>query len=362
MKKPIIPFVLCAAAVCALSGCSQTVTKQRSYFNMYVYAVASVSGDYSRGNGAETVLDEIGGVLNAVEDSVKTYTAAFNSAEAGERVTVDETFYGLLSRAKEIYGETDGAYNPAVYYSVEAYGFFRGYNSEVEKPATLPDDETVAKFVELSQSFAEISLSSDGGYSVVKPAKTVEVDGTTLSLKIDLGGIAKGYAVDEVAKIYSTHGVKYGYFDFGQSSTYCLKHHSRGSYRYSFINPRDTGNTYLSTDVENSSVTTSGDYMSYYEVEGVRYCHIIDPFTGKPVGVGSDKNISSATIIGGSACEADAYATAITSMTLDGAKEFIKRKLSDRRVFFTVNGADGMTVYTNRTGGFTTHFKVEYVP
>lgn len=330
---------------------------------MYVYAVASVTGDYSHANEGEAdkIFGEIKEVLNGVEKSVNDCTAAFNSAEAGATVSVDKTFFELLTLAEEAYDLTGGAYNPAVYYSVEAYGFYRGYEQEVAPPDPLPDDEKISKFVELSQSFAQISLSSDGGYSVKKPEKTVEVDGETLSLKIDLGGIAKGYAVDEVAKIYASHGVKYGYFDFGQSSMYCLKHHDRGSYGYSFVNPRDKNTTYLSTDVENSSVTTSGDYMSYYEVEGVRYCHIIDPFTGKPTGVGSGKSISSATIIGGSACKADAYATAIMSMTVAEAEQFIKQNLSGVRVFFTANADDKMTVYTNQTDGFTTDFKVEYV-
>jgi thiamine biosynthesis lipoprotein len=81
-------------------------------------------------------------------------------------------------------------------------------------------------------------------------------------------------------------------------------------------------------------ISTSGDYEQYYIIDDVRYCHIIDPTTGKPVQTG----IMTATIIGGSAAEDDALTTAIMTMGKDKAIEFINTKLSDRYVAFTYNG------------------------
>ena len=85
------------------------------------------------------------------------------------------------------------------------------------------------------------------------------------------------------------------------------------------------------TPIANLSVSTSGDNAQYYMIDGVRYCHVINPKTGKPVQTG----VMSATILGGSAAEDDAYTTAIMAMGRDKAAEFVKTKLTDRRVVFS---------------------------
>jgi thiamine biosynthesis lipoprotein len=193
----------------------------------------------------------------------------------------------------------------------------------------------VQKYTELYTNFGDLQLySEDGNYYAVKPAATVEIDGVTYSMKIDLGGIGKGYAVDKVKEIVEEYGFEYGYINFGSSSMALLGHATRGSYTLGLTNPRTYyGDDYIRLQLNNVCVSTSGDYEQYYEFDGVRYCHIIDPTTGKPVQTG----VYTATVIGGSAAEDDAYTTAIMTMGKDKAIKFINEKLSDRYVVFTCN-------------------------
>ena len=260
----------------------------------------------------------------------------FNNAQAGAQLEVSQITYEVLSIAKDIYDLTEGYYNPALYYNVQAYGFG---GAEDYDYGTLPDDEIIAKYTDLSTHFCDIRLKEeDGRYFVTKPEYTVEVDGETLSLKLDLGGIGKGYAVDCVDRLIDEYGYKFGYFSFGTSSMLVKNNVGDGNFRLGLSSPRSPSREpYLSTAIRNEKLSTSGDNEQFYMVGGgcsdrVRYCHIIDPTTGKPIQTG----IMSVTVIGGGAAEDDALTTAIMCMGREKAIQFIAEKLNDRRVVFTV--------------------------
>ena len=298
-------------------------------------AVLTVAADFSDARITQKFEEFSGKVaqtLSDIEDSLSvtkksSYAHIFNCAEAGETVEVDETFYKVLSLAYGMYELTDGYYNPAVYYSVQAYGF-----DKREQPEVLPGDEDIEKFAELSAQFENIEFSeNEGRYFIKKPEKTVEVSGVIYPLAVDLGGIGKGYATDIIDGMFEDFGFKYGLFNFGNSSIALKKHYSKGDYTLELIEPRRDSAVYLSFPVHGVCVSSSGDYENYYTVDGVRYCHIIDPTTGKPVQTG----IMSATVAGGSAAENDAVTTAIMAMGKDRAINFIENKLTDRYAVFT---------------------------
>ena len=221
----------------------------------------------------------------------------FNNAAAGATVAISKTTYEILSEALSVYEFTEHYYNPALYYNIKAYGFSTAERYP-ETAADLPSDEAIAKYTELASHFGKVTLSKENGYFVTKPAETVEVEGEPLSLKVDLGGIAKGYAVDEVDKLFDEYGYKFGYFNFGASSMLVKRHFKSESFTLDFISPRSiTRDGYLKTPLSNEKLSTSGDNEQRYFIDGTRYCHIIDPTTGKPVQTG----IMSVSIVGGSA-------------------------------------------------------------
>ncbi len=295
--------------------------------------------DFTTEEGAKFIRfrNAVGQLLNDISKAVSsTVTDSdiynFNNAAAGATVEISKTTYEILSEAKAVYEFTDRYYNPALYYNIKAYGF----STAEQYPQTtddLPDDDAVNKYTELASHFGDIVLSPEGEpYTVTKPTKTVEVGGETLSLKLDLGGIGKGYAVDRVDELFDEYGYKFGYFNFGASSMLVKRHFKNENFNLEFISPRSVQRDgYLKISFCNEKLSTSGDNEQRYFIDGTRYCHIIDPTTGKPVQTG----IMSATVIGGSAASADALTTAIMAMGKDKAISFIEEKLTDRKVVFT---------------------------
>ncbi|MDE7087299.1 MAG: FAD:protein FMN transferase [Clostridia bacterium] len=368
MKKSF--FALCAVAALTLfTGCADNTpeytTLSKTYYSMDTSATLVITGK-TADTGFQDKFDRLStaveNTLNEIEKSITAHITPslhietsciyeFNEAEAGATVEIDKTAYDLLTTAKSVYSATDGYYNPAVYHSAYAYCFYGLFMFMTEE--ALPSDEEVEKYASLSTHFGDIELSEDNGkYYAKKPEQTIEVDGETLSLKIDLGGIGKGYALDKVNSLIDEYGFEYGYFDFGSSSIAVKKHYENADYTINFLDPRSDsrGTSYLRTKVHDSFISTSGDYERYYELGGVRYCHIINPETGKPVQTG----VMTATVIGGSAAEDDAYTTAIMCMGKDKALKFISEKLTDRKVAFTYNNGGEYEIYTNiPNGGYT---------
>lgn len=313
--------------------------KEGNYFAMMAPATMVVYSDFSTEEKEEQfdeLSERISAKLYEIEKSISTTNPfsdiyKFNEAPAGEKLEIGFIAYEVLSQSQSVYSLTEGYYNPALYYNVQAYGF----GGAEEFPEKLPDDGIIEKYTALALRFGDMKLSEqDGKYFVTKPEYTVEVEGESLSMKLDLGGIGKGYAVDCVDELLDEYGYKFAYFSFATSSM-LVKNNitSSRNYNLGLANPRSPYRSpYLATTIRNEKLSTSGDDEQAYFVGGVRYCHIIDPTTGKPV----QKGIMSVSVIGGGAAEADALTTAIMCMGKDKAIQFIQEKLNDRRVVFTV--------------------------
>lgn len=318
---------------------------------------------------ANALHEEIKALLTSLDSSMNianenSYISQFNSAEAGSEIEIDYHTYQVLSIAIKMFEETDGYYNPGVYYSVDLYGFGvradynerRPYDRE-DPSVELPDNEYVTAFQQLGESFAEVSAyQRDGKYYVSKPEKTVTVEGRTYSLAMDLGGIGKGYAIDLVDGLIDEAGFEYGYFNFGSSSQAINGSLSDdGMFELSFQNPRKLlGAGYLTTRTANVAISTSGDYILSYTIDGTRYSHIINPKTGAPIRTG----IATATVLDGregvySAAESDARTTALCAMGVEKATEYMN-ELTEKGIkvaFLHENGIGWLNFYTNMEEG-----------
>lgn len=319
---------------------------------------------------ANALHEEIKALLTSLDSSMNianenSYISQFNSAEAGSEIEIDYHTYQVLSIAIKMFEETDGYYNPGVYYSVDLYGFGVRSNNEArpydrEDPSVeLPDNEYITAFQQLGESFAEVSTyQRDGKYYVYKPEKTVTVEGHTYSLAMDLGGIGKGYAIDLADRLIDEAGFEYGYFNFGSSSQAINESPSKdsdGMFKLSFQNPRKLlGAGYLTTRTANVAISTSGDYILSYTIDGTRYSHIINPKTGAPIRTG----IATATVLDGregvySAAESDARTTALCAMGVEKATEYMN-ELTEKGIkvaFLHENGIGWLNFYTNMEEG-----------
>ena len=233
-----------------------------------------------------------------------------NRAQAGQAVKVDDMTMDLLLKAEEMYEFTGGAFNPAVYNLVKLWGFSpdnEGKYSVSRKEPEQKDIDECKKYL----NFASVTLDSEN-MTVTKPDS---------QMQIDLGGIAKGYLSDLIADMLKSSCTDA--FLTLMSNTYALGENKaeNRSFRVAITDPRKINEQCFFVDVTNKSVVTSGDYERYYYYGGKRYCHIIDPITGKP----ADNGIISVTVVGESGARGDAIATACFGLKPKAAVNLIEK-------------------------------------
>jgi thiamine biosynthesis lipoprotein len=292
---------------------------------------------------------------------------AFNEARAGERVPVRSSTAEIITLAKKAYELTDGAFNPAVANLVDLWGFsprFRngtGQSMPYDRPRRddgsfyRPDKKYIDAFRRLSD-FSAVKLEGNEkeGYFLRKGAENEKINGTTYSLKIDLGGIAKGYVAQKASEILRAHGYEYGYVNLGFSSIGLLKRtvSDKGAaapnmWAVSVSNPDDKTMEFLSVYGKDIGVSTSGTYDVRYRVGDREYSHIIDGNTGEP----TSSDVLSATVLCPDAGMADALSTALCVMGRAGAEAFMAEHGEGYRIALVVREGDkGLKLITNISG------------
>lgn len=316
----------------------------------------------------EAAWQEVGAMLSRVENTLSVNIPDsdiynFNEARSGESVEVSPITAEIVAEAIEMYNYTGGAYNPAVANLVDLWGFSpRFLNREAkhmpyDRPRNengsfdLPDSRYVEAFQALSDfSAVQLTRSGTGGYLLTKNAKDIEVDGVLYSLKIDLGGIAKGYAADKAAEIMRKNGYEYGFASIGLSSMKLLKRdvsdkEAKGDNMWSIniSNPDDPSLRYMTGFGKDAGVSVSGTYDLRYFINGREYSHIIDPATGEPTA----SSIVSVSLWGGKASTDDALSTALCVMGREKATAFMNTYLKDYQVAFIAKTGGQLELVTN---------------
>lgn len=153
-------------------------------------------------------------------------------------------------------------------------------------------------------------------------------------MKIDLGGIVKGYAADEARRILQEYGVQNAKINFGGTVVIIGKKQKIGI-QHPF---KHTGSTMARVMLENKAIVTSGSYEQYFFHQGKRFHHIIDPHTGKPTCSG----LLSVTLIGDEAAQLDAFATGICCLGLKNGA-LIAQQHGISAIFVTEDGCVQIT-------------------
>lgn len=159
----------------------------------------------------------------------------------------------------------------------------------------------------------------------------VSLDGDCV--RLDFGAIGKGYAVDEMVKIARENGITRGLVNFG-GNIYAMDPPAGRKFWDVGVRKPGSGNKIISKlDLVKKGVATSGDYERYFEHEGKRYSHIINPKTGWPA-----QDATSVVAVSRSATEADVFSTAVSVLGPRGAKMFVRK---DKSLGFLVVGKNG---------------------
>lgn len=353
-----------------LSACGAGMTAKA--YDLYGYfgtqSAVVVYADYNdkaAKYNVDAAVAEIEAVFAALDGAVSLSDAnsdvsRFNAAAAGATLEISAVTYEILTLAKELYDYTDGAYDPAVGLLVDLWGFTPRFNDFDYAPTRpydrasqeqLPDEKYIDAFRSLT-GFGGVALADvNGKYYVTKPTKTMTVagDDTVYTMAIDLGGIGKGLAADKARSILAEHGLTEAYVSVGTSSLSLLASGkdaagapAKGMWSVSLAHPRG-GAPYLSVYARDTAASTSGDYEHAYEVDGVNYCHIIDPATGRPITSGT----ATVSLFGRTAAAGDALTTALCVMGRDKAIAFINENLTDCRVAMVCAEGDGYGFLTN---------------
>jgi thiamine biosynthesis lipoprotein len=225
----------------------------------------------------------------------------FNAGGALQKVSKD-TYY-VINKAVDYCKLSQGAFDITIRPIVRLWGIGR----EEERIPSGKEIEEKLKFV----NYKDIVLDEESN-SVGLMYENQE---------IDVGGIAKGYAADEVKKIFVKHKIKSALINLG-GNVYVLGNKTDGSpWKVGIQNPLGSQGEFVGTvSASNKSIVTSGNYERYFMMEGKKYHHILDTKTGYP----SESEIISATIISDLSIDGDGLSTGVYILGVNRALELIE--------------------------------------
>lgn len=253
-------------------------------------------------NQIDSVLDQIDLSLSAwVKQSV---LSEFNNQNS--IVISDEHFLTVFFRGKEIHDMTYGAFHPMIMPLVRAWGF-GPEGGELKEGENL---DSLKNFVNY-----DFQITADENSESILFEKS-------LGYQMDVNGIAQGYSVDVVADFLEKRGIENYMVEIGGELKAKGQNENEEYWRIGVDKPISTAeNRQLEAIVtlKDASLATSGSYRKFYEKNGRKYSHTIDPATGEPV----NHNLLSATVLASNCTNADAFATAFMVMGVEGTKEFL---------------------------------------
>lgn len=182
----------------------------------------------------------------------------------GERAAVTPELAAMLHDARALSIRSQHLFNPAIGGLIALWGF----HSDVPQ-ARVPDAKAIAGWVEAQPRMADLVIANN------------TVTSSNRAVQIDLGGYAKGRALDDAVAILKAHGIANALVNIG-GNVIALGAHGERPWRVGIQHPRQPG-TLATLDLhDGEAIGTSGDYQRYFELAGRRYSHLIDPRTGWP--------------------------------------------------------------------------------
>lgn len=354
--KCLLAVCLCASAL--LVGCGQKTDSKtadksetlsesaqnqsediqeasRDVFAMDTYMTVTAYGEK-----AQDAVDAAEAEIERLDTLLSTGNADSEIVKLNEQksATLSEDGGYLVKRALELNKETDGAFDIAIYPVMEAWGF------PIQNFRVPSADELTGLLKHVDA--AKISYDKD----------TREISFEDDQMKIDLGGIAKGYTSSRIMDIFKENGITSGLVNLG-GNVQALGTKTDGSnWRVAVQSPDDTEDYLGVLSIRDKAVITSGGYERYFEQDGVTYHHIIDPKTGYP----AENGLVSVTIVSSDGTLADGLSTSLFIMGEEKAAEFWKAHSNEFEAIFATD--DG-TIYVTEglKDSFTTDLDMKVI-
>lgn len=252
----------------AIGGCSKppALYHQESYvFGTRVEVLIHGEREGKARSAAAAVLQEFDRLHRMLHAWQPSELTRLNDAIAsGEAATVTPELAGLLADAQAIAVRGDQLFNPAIGRLIDLWGF---HSDEFKQQ--LPAQEKIDELVEAAPTMADLVIEGN------------RVSSEKTELALDLGGYAKGYALDRAAAILRGRGVNNALINIG-GNVMALGSKDEQPWRVGIQHPRAPTSLASLPLHDGEAVGTSGDYQRYFELDAKRYCHLLDPRTGWP--------------------------------------------------------------------------------
>ncbi len=324
MKKRLLAGLCALAMTLGLTGCMRTQEHSTTIFAMDTVMTLSVYGPDQ---------DALKNVLSTFTELIYQFQNGLSATREGSLIDKINTARGhftligtqdaeMWEDALALCERTGGALDITAYPAVKAWGF---HNDEYR---VVPEEERGELVKKIDYTQVKLSEELNG-----KPAVTVPE-----GMEVDLGAVAKGYLGDRlrenIAHNQEHWPVTSALLDLGQSTIVAVGARPDGSpWRIGIQDP--AGQDYLGVlELTDQSMGSSGNYQRYFEEDGVRYGHIIDPHTAAP----ADSGLAGVTVVADSALLCDGLSTALFVMGLEEGAAYWEEYRDFEAIFIEENG------------------------
>ena len=313
--KRAISFLLIPVFL-LLSGCG-VQQAQEQFFTMDTVMSVTVYGKGAEetASAARQVVETLNGVLSRTDGN--SLISQLNAhAGDGTAVELDGDTLELLTFAQRMARLLPGDFDITIAPVMDAWGF-------TGEERHVPEEETLAQALDLVDS-EKLLLDEAAGTARLEEA----------GMAVDLGSIAKGYAAARAEEVLREAGITSALLDLGRNITLIGSKPDGTSWRVGIADPQDDSQSLCVLSLEDQTASTSGGYERWFEEDGVRYHHIIDPKTGYPASSG----LLSVTVISPDHLLADALSTALFVAGPETAMELWRSRTDFELVLCTDQG------------------------
>ena len=273
---------------------------------------------------------QIDSLFEEVDSSVSIYKpySIISKLNRGEKVQTDDIFNSVYSDAVRVYNNSKGYFDCTVSPLVSYWGFYKNWGQED---------------IDIDSSEIQEILKNIGTHRTERMDGSVYLDP---GVQIDFNAIAQGYSVDLIADLLENKGIQNYLIEVGGEIKAKGVNADVDIWRVGIDKPLEEMDVedrfQFILELDNKSLATSGNYRKFYEKDGVKYSHTINPMTGFPV----QNRLLSVTVVTNECSLADAYATAFMAMGVEKTKKLIE---------FIDDQLDVYLVYTDKNGDWKTY-------
>jgi thiamine biosynthesis lipoprotein len=279
-----------------------------------VYTIVSYGRDLARLREASAeALDEVDRIDRLMSHYKKdSELSRVNREAARNPVKVDSELFDFIAECLRYSRESEGAFDITVGPLMKAWGFFRG-------EGRMPNETELAR-----------ARNSVGYQHVILNKKDGTIFFDRAGVELDLGGIAKGYAIDRAAAVLKRRGVKSALLSSGGSTIYALgAPPGKAAWGIEVQDPVERDKIATKVQLKDRALSVSGSYEKFFEIDGARYSHIIDPKTGWPV-----QGVLSVAVITGDGLSGDALDNVFYALGVERGRASLKKFSASEVIFF----------------------------